>query len=89
MCVVDPRAKPMLVVLTLCTVENLHITTVSPPYPWLCICECEQLQTVQCCSTNMGSIGDSDGKESACNAGDLSSILRSGRFPGEGNDYPL
>ena len=37
----------------------------------------------------MGFLGDSDGKESACNAGDLSSILRSGRFPGEGNDYPL
>ena len=25
------------------------------------------------------------GKESACNAGDLGSIPRSGRFPGEGN----
>ena len=37
----------------------------------------------------MGFLGDSDGKESACNAGDLGSILRSGRFPGEGNDYPL
>ena len=37
----------------------------------------------------MGSPGDSDGKESACNAGDLGSILGSGRFPGKGNDYPL
>ena len=27
----------------------------------------------------------SDGKESACNAGDLGSILRLGRSPGEGN----
>ena len=31
----------------------------------------------------------SDGKESACNAGDPGSILGSGRSPGEGNGYPL
>ena len=29
------------------------------------------------------------GKESACNAGDLSLIPRSGRSPGEGIGYPL
>ena len=29
------------------------------------------------------------GKESACNAGDLGSIPGSGRYPGEGNGYPL
>ena len=29
--------------------------------------------------------GASEGKESACNAGDLSSIPGSGRFPGEEN----
>ena len=34
-------------------------------------------------------IGGSDGKESACNAGDPGSILGSGRSPGEGNGYPL
>ena len=33
--------------------------------------------------------GDSDGKESACNAGDLGSIPGSGGSPGEGNGYPL
>ena len=33
--------------------------------------------------------GGSDGKESACNAGDLASVRRSGRFPAEGNGYPL
>ena len=33
--------------------------------------------------------GGSDGKESACNAGDLGSIPGSGRSPGEGNGYPL
>ena len=32
---------------------------------------------------------DSDGKESACNAGDLSSIPGSGKYPGEGNGYSL
>ena len=33
--------------------------------------------------------GGSDGKESACSAGDPDLIPRSGRFPGEGNCYPL
>ena len=33
--------------------------------------------------------GGSDGKESACDAGDLGLILASGRSPGEGNGYPL
>ena len=33
--------------------------------------------------------GGSDGKESACSAGDLGSILGSGRSPGEGNGNPL
>ena len=32
---------------------------------------------------------DSAGKESACNAGDLGSILGLGRSPGEGKGYPL
>ena len=33
--------------------------------------------------------GGSDGKESACNAGDQDSIPAPGRSPGEGNGYPL
>ena len=33
--------------------------------------------------------GGSDGKESACNAGDLGLIPGLGRYPGEGNGYPL
>ena len=33
--------------------------------------------------------GSSAGKESACNAGNPSSIPGSGRSPGEGIDYPL
>ena len=36
-----------------------------------------------------GFSGGSDGKASACNAGDLSSILGWGRSSGEGNDNPL
>ena len=37
----------------------------------------------------MGFPGGSAGKESACYVGDLSSILGLGRYPGEGNGYPL
>ena len=33
--------------------------------------------------------GNSAGKESSCNAGDLGSIPGSGRSPGEGLGYPL
>ena len=33
--------------------------------------------------------GGSHGKESTRNVGDLSSVPGSGRFPGEGNGYPL
>ena len=33
--------------------------------------------------------GGSDGKESACSAGDLGSIPGSGRSPGAGNGYAL
>ena len=33
--------------------------------------------------------GGSDGKESACSAGNLGLIPGSRRFPGEGNGYPL
>ena len=37
----------------------------------------------------MGFPGDSDGKESACNAGDPGLIPGLGRSPGEGNGYLL
>jgi len=37
----------------------------------------------------MGFPGGSYGKESACSAGDLSSIPGSGRSPGEGHGNPL
>ena len=38
---------------------------------------------------SMGLPYGSDGKESACDAGDLGSIPGSGRSPGEGNGNPL
>ena len=37
----------------------------------------------------MGFPGNSDGKESACNARDLGPVPGSGRSPGGGNGYPL
>ena len=38
---------------------------------------------------NFGFPAGSDGKESACNAGDPGLIPELGRSPGEGNDKPL
>ena len=40
-------------------------------------------------SWTLGFLGSSAGKESACNAGNLGSILGLGRCPGEGNGNPL
>ena len=37
----------------------------------------------------MTNVGGSDGKESACNAGDAGSFPQLGRSPGEGNGKPL
>ena len=43
-----------------------------------------------CAPTRTGGFsGGSDGKESACNAGELGSIPGLGRFPGEGIGYPI
>ena len=41
------------------------------------------------CNGILGFPGGSDGKESACKAGDLGLIPESGRCPVEGNGYPL
>ena len=37
----------------------------------------------------LGFLGGSEGKDSVCNVEDLGSITGSGRYPGEGTDYPL
>ena len=42
-----------------------------------------------CFSSVWGFLGGSDGRESSCNAGGLSSIPGSGRSPGEGSGNPL
>ena len=39
--------------------------------------------------SHLGFPGGSDGKASVCNVGDLDSIPRLGRSPGEGNGNPL
>ena len=45
--------------------------------------------TLMLADTDLGFPGSSVGKESACNAGDPSSIPGSGSSPGEGIGYPL
>ena len=48
-----------------------------------------RLGVKQITNENLGFPEGSDGKESACKAGDLGAIPRLGRSPGEGNGYPL
>ena len=38
---------------------------------------------------SLGFLGSSAGNELACSGGDLGSVTRLGRSPGEGNGYPL
>ena len=62
-------------------------------------CTPEHLKASGCCCLVPGTTGcalfcvglpaGSDGKESACHAGDLGSVSGSGRSSGEGNGYPL
>ena len=49
----------------------------------------KQLSPKQPSTVNQGFPGGSDGKESACYAGDLGSIPGLRRSPGEGNGNPL
>ena len=53
------------------------------------ICGSETLSFGCCQAVVSGFLGGSDGKQSACNAGDLGSVPRSGGSPGEGNGNPL
>ena len=62
--------------------------------PWDCreldMTEVTEQASKQASLTADRSFPDSSvGKESTCNAGDPSSIPRSGRSPGEGKGYPL
>ena len=52
----------------------------------VCVCVCAVSTLIGSWYTNCLSFsGDSDSKESACNAGDLGSVPGLGRSPGEGN----
>ena len=55
------------------------------------VAESDMTKATACINTNiyMGPPGGSDGKESACNAGDPGSVPGLGRYPGEGNGYLL
>ena len=57
------------------------------PSPWI-NSDCRGL-SFDSSQVSKGFPGVSDGKESGCNAGDLSSIPESGRSPGEGYGNPL
>ena len=57
--------------------------------PNICNSGCARLGFVSSSVNAYGSPGGSDGKESACNAGDPSLITGLGRSPCEGNGYPL
>ena len=43
----------------------------------------------KCLGAKWDFLGGSDGKESACNAGDMGLIPGLGKYPGEGIGYPL
>ena len=55
---------------------------------WIIICFKINLWVI-CVPLTLGFSGGSDGKESACDAGNLGSIPGSGRSPGERNGNPL
>ena len=57
-----------------CTIDTCNISLAPPPPSH---------------ADSLGFSGNLDGKESACNEGDLGSIPGLGRSPGEGNGYPL
>ena len=65
--------------------ENLYLHNLYMSVYNSFICNCPKLET----ENYQGFPGGSEGKASACNAGDLGSIPGSGRSPGEGNGSPL
>ena len=58
--------------------------SLDPSTSWSCFLE----NVFNLSKSRMGLLGGSDGKESACNAGELGSIPGLGRFPGGGNGNP-
>ena len=73
-----------------CHALDCSIGCLQPQYPW----GCKESDTTESDTTelNCGDFCQNDasaGKESACSVGDLGSIPRSGRYPGEENGNPL
>ena len=68
--------------------QKIKIFTISKPFK-LVITLLKINPKIETLSKRLGFPVGSDGKESACNAGDLGSIPGLGRSSGEGNGYPL
>ena len=68
--------------------QKIKIFTINKPFK-LVIPLLKINPKIETLSKRLGFPGGSDGKESACNAGDLGSIPGLGRSSGEGNGYPL
>ena len=58
-------------------------------YPARLWCNQYKMEPRYGCTCILGFPDDSNGKESACSAGDLGLVPGSRRFHGEGNGYPL
>ena len=58
-------------------------------YIYMCVCVCVYIYIYIYIYVYICVPDSSVGKESTCNAGDPGSVSGSGRFPGEGKDYPL
>ena len=54
-----------------------------------CPKQTQRVKTLSLVSNFLGFSDDLDGKEAACNTGELGLILGSGRSPGKGNGNPL
>ena len=71
--------------------QHQHIYVHAYIYLWMhiyisvCECVCVYIYIYTYIHVYMGFPGGSNGRESACNAGDLCSILGQGRSPGEGS----
>ena len=71
------------------SLPGLYIATFPLVLAWLSLRERVSSLVSLFIRALIGFPSGSDGKESACNAGDLDSISGSERSPGEGNGYPL
>ena len=82
------KSKKWRSLYSLCTIHSWLPTSalsiLLPNHCWLV-----RKIFVNSLSLILGFPGGSDGKESACNVGDLGSVSRLGRAPGEGSSYPL